>query len=386
MSVAATLKAIEAGIDIVDCAASSMAGGTSQPPLETIIHILRDSPRATGLDLKLVGRVTEHFKTVRKKYNAFESEYTGIDPNAIIYQVPGGMISNLASQLKEQNALHRMEEVMAEVPRVREDFGFPPLVTPSSQIVGTQATLNILTGERYKVVTSEVKNYLKGLYGKPPAPVNEEVRKKILGDEPVEKARQEAGARAKCEEDVISYALFPKIFSEFAELRDKGFPQEEPKKTAAAGPAEAGPTLAPSEFNINVHGESYHIKVGGKGHKSDGKRPYFVWVDNQLVEVLIEPLVEVLPSEEGKISPNVGGQSKRPKPKEQGDVTAPMPGTVIRLKVKVGDTVKAGDTVLIIEAMKMENEVHTPVSGEVKEIYVKEGDSVNPDEALVIVR
>ena len=134
-----------------------------------------------------------------------------------------------------------------------------------------------------------------------------------------------------------------------------------------------------------MHGESYHIKVGGKGHKSEGKRPYFVWVDNQLVEVLIEPLVEVLPSEEGKISPNVGGQSKRPKPKEQGDVTAPMPGTVIRLKVKVGDTVKAGDTVLIIEAMKMENEVHTPVSGEVKEIYVKEGDSVNPDEALVIV-
>lgn len=398
MSVAATLKAIEAGVDIVDCAASSMAGGTSQPPLETLIHILRGTPRDTGLDLKLVGQVTEHFKTVRKKYNAFESEYTGIDPNAIIYQVPGGMISNLASQLKEQNALHRMEEVMSEVPRVREDFGFPPLVTPSSQIVGTQATLNILTGERYKVVTSEVKNYLKGLYGKPPAPVNEDVRKKILGDEPIvevrpadllepemEKARQEIGDKAKSEEDVLSYALFPKIFLEFADLRDKGFP-EEPKKPGTAAPAEAGPTLAPSEFNINVHGESYHIKVGGKGHKSDGKRPYFVWVDNQLVEVLIEPLMEVLPSEEGKISPNVGGQSKRPKAKEQGDVTAPMPGNVIKLKVKVGDKVKAGDTVLIIEAMKMENEVHTPVSGEVKEIHVKEGDSVNPDEALVVVR
>ena len=398
MSVATTLKAIEAGIDIVDCAASSMAGGTSQPPLETIIHILRGNPRDTGLDLKLVGQVTEHFKTVRKKYNAFESEYTGIDPNAIIYQVPGGMISNLASQLKEQNALHRMEEVMSEVPRVREDFGFPPLVTPSSQIVGTQATLNILTGERYKVVTSEVKNYLKGLYGKPPAAVNEEIRKKILGDEPVVevrpadllepelgKARQEIGDKAKSEEDVLSYALFPKIFLDFAELRGKGFPPEEPKK-GPAGPAEAGPTLAPSEFNINVHGESYHIKVGGKGHKSDGKRPYFVWVDNQLVEVLIEPLVEVLPSEEGKISPNVGGQSKRPRAKEQGDVTAPMPGNVIKLKVKIGDKVKAGDTVLIIEAMKMENEVHTPVSGEVKEIHVREGDSVNPDEALVIVR
>ncbi len=399
MAVATTLKAIEAGVDIVDCAVSSMAGGTSQPPLETIVHILRDSPRETGLDLKLIGRVTEHFKSVRKKYDAFESEYTGIDPNAIIYQVPGGMISNLATQLKEQNALHRMEEVMAEVPRVREDFGFPPLVTPSSQIVGTQATLNILTGERYKVVTSEVKNYLKGNYGKPPAPVNEDIRKKILGDEPIvevrpadllepelEKARQQAGDKAKSEEDVLSYALFPKIFLEFAELRDKGFPAEEPKKPATDAAAEAGPTLAPSEFRIDVHGESYHIKVGGKGHKSEGKRPYFVWVDNQLVEVLIEPLVEVLPSEEGKISPGVGGQSRRPRAKEQGDVTAPMPGTVIKLKVKTGDQVKAGDTVLIIEAMKMENEVHTPITGLVKEIYVKEGDSVNPDEALVVVR
>lgn len=400
MAVATTLKAIEAGVDIVDCAVSSMAGGSSQPPLETIVHILRNSPRDTGLDLKLIGRVAEYFKNVRKKYSAFESEYTGIDPNAIIYQVPGGMLSNLATQLKEQNALHRMEEVLAEVPKVREDFGFPPLVTPSSQIVGTQATLNIITGERYKVVTSEVKNYLKGLYGKPPAPVNEEIRKKILGDEPIievrpadiiepeiEKARAEIGDKAKSEEDVISYALFPKIFREFAELREKGFPAEEPKKPSVQPAAtESGPLLAPSEFMINVHGESYHIKVGGKGHKSDGKRPYFIWVDNQLVEVIVEPLVEVVPSEEGKISPNVGGQSRRPKAKEQGDVTAPMPGTVVRLKVKPGDQVKAGDTILIIEAMKMENEVHTPVSGSVQEIYVKEGDSVNPDEALVVIR
>lgn len=400
MAVATTLKAIEAGVDIVDCAVSSMAGGTSQPPLETIVHILRGTPHDTGLDLKLIGNVTEHFKNVRKKYHAFESEYTGIDPNAIIYQVPGGMISNLATQLKEQNALHRIDDVMSEVPRVREEFGFPPLVTPSSQIVGTQATLNILTGERYKVVTSEVKNYLKGLYGRPPAPVNNIIREKILGDEPVievrpadtlepemEKARKEIGDRAKSEEDVISYALFPKIFIEFAELREKGFPPEETKKPAAeAHSAEAGPVLAPSEFMVNVHGESYHIKVGGKGHKSEGKRPYFLWVDNQLVEVIVEPLVEVVPSEEGKISSSLGGQSRRPKAKEQGDVTAPMPGTVIKIKVKPGDKVKAGDTILVIEAMKMENEVHTPITGEVKDIYVKEGDSVNPDEALIVVR
>ena len=401
MSVATTLKAVEAGVNIIDVALSSMSGGTSQPPFETMLHILRGTPYDPGIDLTLVGKANDYFKEARKKYLTFEcGGFSGIDPKAIIYQVPGGMISNLATQLKEQNALDRMEEVMAEVPKVREDFGFPPLVTPSSQIVGTQATLNVLTGERYKVVTSEVKNYLKGLYGKPPAPVNEDVRKKILGDEPVveerpgdliepelEKAREMAGDKARSEEDVISCALFPKIFMEFAELRDKGFPPEAPKIPAAASvPSDGGPHLAPSEFMVNVHGESYHIKVGGKGHKSEGKRPYFLYVENQLVEVLVEPLMEVVPSEEGKISPSVGGRSRRPKAAEPGDVKAPMPGTVIKVKGKVGDTVKAGDTVLIIEAMKMENEVHTPVAGEVTEIHVKEGDSVNPDEALVIVR
>jgi pyruvate carboxylase subunit B len=400
MAIATLLKAIEAGVDIVDTAISSMASGTSQPAMETICNILRNEPRDPGFDFRQMAELAEYFRNVRKKYNAFESEYTGIDPNALRYQIPGGMLSNLANQLKEQNALHRIDEVMQEVPKVRKDFGYPPLVTPSSQIVGTQATLNIITGERYKVVTSEARNYLKGLYGKSPAPVNEELREKILGDEEVvtvrpadllepelARAKQELGDKARNDDDVLSYVLFPKIFLDFAELREKGFPPEETKESAAQQTAEAGsPHLALSEFVIHVHGESYHVKVGGKGYKSEGKRPYFMYVDGQLVEVLVEPLVEVLPSEEGKIEAKATGQSIRPKAQEPGDITTPMPGTVVKMKIKKGDKIKAGDTILIVEAMKMENEIHSPVDGTVENIFVSEGDMVNPDEVIVQIR
>jgi pyruvate carboxylase subunit B len=398
MAVATTLKAIEAGVDIIDTAISSMASGTSQPPLETMCNILRETVYDPACDFRVMSEVAEYFRTVRKKYHALESEYTGVDPNALIYQVPGGMLSNLANQLRDQNALDRMDEVMNEVPRVRKDFGYPPLVTPSSQIVGTQATLNVLTGERYKVVTSETKNYLKGLYGKSPAPVDEEIMKKVLGDEEavtvrpakllepeLEQARKELGDKARNEEDVLSYVLFPKIFLEFAELREKGFPPEEPKISTQETKAE-GSQLAPSEFMIHIHGEAYHIKVGGKGHKSEGKRPYFLYVDDQLVEVFVEPLVEVIPTDEGNIDMKATGQSIRPKAQFPGDVTTAMPGTVVKIKAKKGDTVKAGDTVLIIEAMKMENEIHTPSDGVVEQIFVGEGDMVNPDEVLVRIK
>ncbi|MDH4100623.1 MAG: sodium-extruding oxaloacetate decarboxylase subunit alpha [Nitrospirota bacterium] len=401
MATSAYLKAAEAGVDIIDCAISAVASGTSQPPIETLVNSVKGTPLDTGLDLTQLAEIAVYFREVRKKYHEYESEFTGVDPNVLIFQVPGGMISNLASQLKEQNALDRMKEVLDEVPRVREDFGYPPLVTPSSQIVGTQATLNVLTGERYKVITSETRNYFKGLYGKPPAPVNEEARKKAIGDEEFiecrpadtlapewEKAAKEVEHLAKSEEDILSYILFPKPALEFFELREKGeLPTELPslhKDEAAA--VQASPHLAPSEFNIQVHGEMYHVKIGGTGHKGNGKRPYFIYVDGQLEEVLVESLVEVVPSEVGQIERGAGGHSRRPKAMEEGDVTAPMPGTVISLKVKKGSQVQAGDTVLVVEAMKMENEVHTPVAGTVKEIHVKEGDSVNPDEVLVVIR
>lgn len=401
MAIATVLKAIEAGVDIVDTSISSMASGTSQPALETLCNVLRGSQHDPEFDFQTLDEINDHFKAVRKNYAHLESEFTGIDPKAVIYQVPGGMISNLANQLRDQNALHRMDEVMNEVPVVRKDFGYPPLVTPSSQIVGTQATLNVLTGERYKVVTSESRSYLKGLYGKPPAPVNADIQKKVLGDEEIItarpadllepellKAREELGDKAKSDEDVISYVLFPKIFLEFADLREKGFPPEEPKALSRiAAPAEAGAHLAPSEFMINVHGEAFHVKVGGKGHKSEGKRPYFLYVDNSLVEVIVEPLVEVVPSEEGLIdAKKVSSSSKRPKAEAPGDITTAMPGSVVKVKVKKGDIVREGDTVLIVEAMKMENEIHAPAGGTVEEIYVAEGDIVNPDEVLVRIR
>lgn len=399
MAAATHLKAVEAGVDIIDTAASSMAGGTSHPPTETMAAILSAAGVETGLDLPLLTEVAEHFREIRKKYRAFETDYAGIDPNVILYQVPGGMTSNLANQLKEQNALHRMPEVLAEVPRVREDFGFPPLVTPSSQIVGTQATLNVLTGERYKVLTSETKNYLRGLYGRPPAPINPDVQKKAVSDEEIvdvrpadlippewEKAAAEMGTRGGIAEDVLSYILFPKVALEFFDAREKGIPPEPLPAAAPEAAAAPGPLLAPSEFNIHVHGETYHVKVGGAGHPVGGRRPYFLYVDDHLEEVLVESLMEIVPSVAGRIDGSVGGVSRRPRAMEEGDVTTAMPGTVVSVKVKPGDRVKRGDTVLIVEAMKMENEIHTPIDGEVKAVHAKEGESVNPDEVLVVVR
>ncbi len=235
MAMGTVLKAIEAGVDIVDTAISSLALVTSQPPTETLVRILQESPRDTGLDLNLLAEISQYFAEVRKKYAAFESGMTGVDVNVLQFQIPGGMLSNLVSQLREQGAEGRYAEVLAEVPRVRAELGYPPLVTPSSQIVGTQATLNVILGERYKVIPAEVKNYVRGYYGRPPAPIDPEVKKKAIGDEEpidcrpadlippgMEQARAEIGDLAQSEEDVISYALFPQVARPFLERRAKG--------------------------------------------------------------------------------------------------------------------------------------------------------------------
>lgn len=390
-------KAVEAGADILDTAISSMSSGTAHPPTETIVASLKGTKRDTGLDLNLLEEIAEYFREVRKKYHQYESEHTRINTSVLVSQIPGGMISNLASQLKEQDALDRMKEVLDEVPNVRKDLGYPPLVTPTSQIVGSQATLNVLTGEKYKVITSEVKNYLKGLYGKPTTEINEEVRKMAIGDEDVvscrpadllepelDKLTRELGDKAKSIEDILSYAMFPNVALEFFEQREAGNLQPElliPKEDAES--KAPSPHLASSEFNIKVHGELYHIKVAGAGHKGKGERPIFLVVDGQLEEALVDSLVEVVPSQAGHIETRPTVSSSRPKAKADGDVTTPMPGTVIRVEVEVGDKVVAGDTVCVVEAMKMENEVHTPIDGVVKEVYVKEGDTANPDETLV---
>jgi len=225
------LKAIEAGVDVVDTALSPFALGTSQPPTETMVAVLKNTPYDTGLDLQLISSISEHFKQVRNNYK-IDSVITMVDTMVLNYQIPGGMLSNLTSQLKQQNALDKLPEVLKEVPRVREDLGYPPLVTPTSQIVGTQAVINVITGERYKMVINEVKNYVRGLYGKPPAPIKDEIKKKIIGDEEVitcrpadllepelEKYAKEISYYIEQEEDILTYALFPQIAEKFFKER-----------------------------------------------------------------------------------------------------------------------------------------------------------------------
>jgi pyruvate carboxylase subunit B len=229
------LKAVEAGVDIVDCAISALSQGTSQPPTESLVAALKGTGYDTGLELEPLAEVAEYVKDIRAKYKAYESDFTGVDTNVLIYQVPGGMMSNLESQLKAQGAIDKLKDVLAEIPRVRKDFGYPPLVTPSSQIVGTQATINVLTGKRYMMIPTESKNVLKGMYGRSVAPFDPEVQKLALKDEKpitcrpadlippeMDKLRAELGDKAKSVEDVLSYALFPKVALQFFEERESG--------------------------------------------------------------------------------------------------------------------------------------------------------------------
>ncbi len=385
------LKAIENGCRHIDTAISAFANGASHPPTESMVAALRGTEYDTGLDLELIQNIGVYFYQVRKKYHQFESEFTGVDTRVQLNQVPGGMISNLFSQLKEQGAAERMNEVLKEIPAVRKDMGYPPLVTPTSQIVGTQAVLNVLTGERYKTITNEVKLYLQGRYGRAPGKIDPLVRQKAIGNEEVidcrpadliddemEKLRQQIDTLAESEEDVLTYAMFPEIGKEFLQLRKDNALVPEPLEPVQTK-NDSG-IATPIEFNITMHGETYHIKLTGSGISAEAKRPYYLTVDGLPEEIIVETLDELLPN--AAQSPG-GAGGKRPKASKPGHVTASMPGTIIEIMVNKGDQVKAGDTVLITEAMKMETEVHAAVSGKVTEIWVEKGDSVNPDEALI---
>jgi len=400
MASTSALMAILGGLDMLDTALSPLSGGTSHPPTETFVALLRGTPYDTRLDLQTLPPIAEVLRMARKKYHQFESDFAGVDSEILLSQIPGGMLSNLAAQLTEQNALDKMKAVLEEVPRVRQDFGYPPLVTPTSQIVGTQATLNVLTGERYKVVTTETKNYLQGLYGLPPGPVDETIRRKALGDEPViavrpadllepelPKAAREVADKTQNPEDVLSYALFPTVANDFFDERASGQLKPEPlAPLPPKGPAVAHELkLAPLEFKVTVHGESYHIKVSASGRKTDGKKPYYIKVNDRLEEVYLEPLVEVLTG--APEAPEVGGEKKpaRPRPTGPGDVATSMPGKVIKVLVKQGQSVKKGDLLLIVEAMKMESQVNAPIAGVVKTLYVNEGDDVKTEETLVTI-
>lgn len=377
------LKAIEAGADRIDTAISAFAGGTSHPATESQVAALKGTEFDTGLDLELLAEISDYFKEVRKKYHQFESEFTREDVSVQFSQVPGGMMSNLANQLKEQNALDRIREVFAEIPRVRADLGYPPLVTPTSQIVGTQAVYNVLSGARYKTITNEVKRYLQGGYGAAPGPINPEVARQAIGNEPVdegrpadsiapemERLRKEIGTLAKNEEDVLTFAMFPDLGREYLQERQDG--TLKPEVLLPVGEKGARPAMA-TEFKIQVHGETYEVAVTGVGVSSSDQKKIYLSLDGMPQEIIFEPLNEYSSS----------GGSGRKKATEPGHVSTAMPGNIVEVLVKEGDSVTAGQAVLITEAMKMETEVHANVAGTVKAVHVSKGDRVTPGEVLV---
>lgn len=381
--------AVKQGCHQIDTAISSFAGGASHPATESLVSAFQHTEYDSGLDLATLAEINDYFKEVRQKYHQFESRATGIDPRVQLYQVPGGMISNLYNQLKEQNALERYNEVTHEIPRVRKDLGYPPLVTPSSQVVGTQAVLNILTGKRYETITNEVKLYCQGKYGKPPAPIDEKVKQKAIGNadviqgRPADEIPNELPALTEkvkdlttSAEDIISLAIFPDIAKQFIEERNAGNLVPEPLEPLDVG----GTGSKSSEFTISLHGEEYHVKFTGSGKENAAKRTFYLSLDGVPEELVVTDLAisqEELPAQQG--------QSKRPPVTEPGHVSVAMPSTVVDVNVKIGNKVNAGDSLIVTEAMKMETELKAPIDGEVIDIYCKKGDRVNPDEALLSI-
>ena len=358
------MAACGAGVDVLDTALSPLAWGTSQPPTETVVAALKGTPYDTGLDLGAFEEVVGYFKALKEKYRGILDPISEqIDTNVLIYQIPGGMLSNLVSQLKEQNAVDKYAAVLDEMPRVREELGYPPLVTPTSQIVGTQAVLNVLMGERYKVIPKEVKDYVRGLYGRPPTPLSPEIIYKIIGDEePIhcrpadllkpeyEKRKKEAEdlGIAKSEEDILTYILYPAIAPKFL----KGEIEEEELAVISHTPAVQKEHTIPTHFKVVVDDDVYEVKVEPMGGG-------------------------VSISELSSRKPGAGSV--------KGAICCSMQGMVLSLKVKVEDTVAEGDTIAIIEAMKMENTVHASHSGIVKEIFVAEGDTVSPGDIIMAI-
>ncbi|RLG30361.1 oxaloacetate decarboxylase subunit alpha [Methanosarcinales archaeon] len=362
------MAACKAGVDILDTAFSPFAGGTSQPPTETVVAGLDGTPYDTGLDLALLTDIKEYFDGVKEKYRSILDPVSEkIDTSVLIHQIPGGMISNLVSQLKEQNSMDRYDDVLREMPKVREDLGYPPLVTPTSQIVGTQAVLNVLMGERYKVIPKEVRDYVSGIYGRPPAPINKQLFAKVLGDDtaitcrpadllPPElemrtKEAKELGIIGK-EEDILTYAIYPQIAPKFL----MGEAEEEKLQMAAAtgGSGVGSHTGIFNKFKVVVDGEAF--------------------------------VVEVEPTGTGEMTvANDASDAKSPPASAEGGIASNMHGMVLGLKVSKGDVVEEGDVVAVIEAMKMENNIHSPHSGIVREIFVSEGDTVGAGDNLMSV-
>ena len=363
MAPVSLFAAAEAGVDIIDTAFSAFAWGTSHPPTESMVASLKNTPYDTGMDLQLLFEIGEYFAKVSEKYRMLlTAEATRPSVNVLLHQIPGGMLSNLVSQLREQNALDKFSDVIEEIPRVRADLGYPPLVTPTSQIVGIQAVLNVLAGERYKQVTQEVKNYLLGNYGRPPGEINEEIMHQVIGDETpigvrpadilepeLEKMKKEGRKLGiiREDEDVVTYALYPQVALKFLRGELKEEVLASPTDTVAG--RSSGVDL-PMEFSVDVDGEVFNVKVASV-------------------------LGKTVPVEKRKSKEELS----------PGAVISPMQGMILAVKVKVGDKVEKGDVVAMIEAMKMQNEIHAPSEGVVKEIMAYEGEIVNSGDVLMVV-
>jgi pyruvate carboxylase subunit B len=351
-----------AGVDILDTAFSAFGGGTSLPPTEGVVAAFKDTTYDTGLDLDLLYEIGEYFVALSRKYGPlFTTEVLHPSVDVLTHQIPGGMFSNLVSQLREQNILDKLDDVVEEIPRVRADLGYPPLAAPMSQLVVTQAVLNVISSKRYKRVTEEFKNYLLGHYGRPPSDINEEVKKFVVGDrKPIEArpaeliasewelmryASQKQGI-PRNEEDLVTYALFPQLATRFlrGELEEEAMPG-----VVEAAELSTSAVESPVELSVDVDGEVFNVKVSPPGKA-----------------------VEVEPT---KIAKKVS----------RGVIVSPLRGMVLRIEVEVGDRVKKGGVVAVIEALKMENKVSTSHAGVVREIFVREGQRVGAGDVLGVV-
>lgn len=392
LSTATYQKAIEAGIDVLDTAISSMSQTYGHSATETLVAMVEGTDRATGYDMALLEEIAAYFREVRKKYAAFEGELKGIDSRILRAQVPGGMLTNMENQLREQGAADKLDLVLEEIPKVRQDLGYLPLVTPTSQIVGSQAVINVLTGQRYKSLTKETEGVLKGEYGATPAPVNQALQQRVLaGAEAItcrpadllapelDKLRSELSTKAEAEgmalateldDDVLTYALFPQIGLKFLNNRNnpdafEPTPQA-PKVQVASEAAITSPEVSdkrgPETYTVNVQGQSFVVEVAPGGDISQ-----------------IVPNENVVPFTAPTISPSVDADAAK------AAMSAPLSGNIFKVNVALGDAVKAGDVVIILEAMKMETEIRAEFDGVICQVWVKEGDSVAVGNQLLAI-
>ena len=392
LSTSTILKAVEAGIDNVDTAISSMSMTYGHSPTESVVAMLKDTDRDTGLDLELLEDIAGYFREVRKKYAAFEGSLRGIDSRILVAQVPGGMLTNMEGQLKEQGAGDKLDDVLSEIPRVREDLGFIPLVTPTSQIVGTQAVMNVMMGERYKSISKEVQALLKGEYGAAPAPFDTELQARVLeGGQPItcrpadnltpemEKLAAELKEKASADkvrlaegereiDDVLTYALFPQIGLKFLKNRDNPEAFEPAPQAADSQPAKASAATQTSTQVAARGPETYTVKLNGKAF---------------VVEVSEGGDIGQVQEQANTAAP-AASAAQAPAAESSGErIEAPLAGNIFKVNVRPGDQVAEGDVVIILEAMKMETEIRASSAGTVSKVNVSEGDSVAVGDALI---